>query len=135
MVSFGNGGTTSSLATSIPIPKERIIIEPEEEEEPEVLEGPELFVPSKIFTGNETTHIIDSNGSVWGTGLNTTGQLSVGDIENKTELTPVEGTNLNIFSVSKNANATLHTGFIDETGFIFSSGSNINGQLRRWYNR
>ncbi len=78
-----------------------------------------------ISSGNTNTFIIKQDGTLWATGLNTSGQLGLGNNTNRTSFTKV-GTATNWSFVSNKGNHTLA---IKTDGTLWGTGSNTSGQL------
>ena len=94
-----------------------------------VLEKDEIAVMD-IQAGLKHTVGIKTNGTIWSFGDNTYGQLGLGETANTEygepqEITTIpEGVKFTKISVGKN-----HTLVLDTNGFVYSFGSNSNGQL------
>ena len=81
----------------------------------------------QIACGNDHTVILKNDGSVWGCGLNTSGQLGLGIITNKSTFTQVT-TNINN-DVKQIYCGCMYTFIIKNDGSIWSCGWNNVGQL------
>ena len=84
--------------------------------------------PISISCGANHTMVLMTNGSIWGTGLNTSGQLGVGDTSNRNTLTRITsnigGRTPNTISCGYNHTISLMT-----DGSIWGTGLNTSGQL------
>ena len=87
-------------------------------------------VLSKSF-GNSAnhSHFIDENGSLWGTGYNSNGQIGNGGTD--TLLAPVKivDGNLSRVSVIQVSSGYRHTVFLKSDGTVWAMGLNDSGQL------
>ncbi|OAG33407.1 regulator of chromosome condensation [Nematocida sp. ERTm5] len=83
--------------------------------------GPSTFV--KGMGGEHSTHILDANGTLWGLGRNTFGQLGVGDNENRTEFTKCAISNVDDFAI------TASHGMAMSQGKAYTWGFGEEGQL------
>jgi alpha-tubulin suppressor-like RCC1 family protein len=105
---LGDGGTQNSFSTAVQVqfpPGVRI-----------------ASIPTDAMPF-DTGYAIDTNGNVWGWGINQGGELCLG---NKTQFdTPVE---LPLSRVTAVAGAANHTTY-DAAGTLFSCGENIHGEL------
>jgi alpha-tubulin suppressor-like RCC1 family protein len=79
----------------------------------------------KLFCGSANTFIIKQNGTLWGTGLNTSGQLGLGDNTTRNIFTQI-GTDTNWSFIS---NKSSHTLAIKNDGTLWGTGLNTSGQL------
>ena len=89
-----------------------------------------LGVLSNSF-GNSSnhSHFIDENGSLWGTGYNSNGQIGNGGTD--TLLSPVKivDGNLSRVSVIQVSSGYRHTVFLKSDGTVWAMGLNDSGQL------
>jgi alpha-tubulin suppressor-like RCC1 family protein len=80
-----------------------------------------------VSAGESYTIFLDTSGKVYSAGLNTNGQLGVGDTTQRTTPTPIPFfNNIPIAAVSCGGS---HTIFLDTTGKVYAVGLNTNGQL------
>ena len=79
---------------------------------------------AKIVNGSNYTVALKSDGTVWTWGLNSNGQLGLGDSASKYKPTKVDIENI----VDISAGDT-HTLLLDKDGNVYSFGANIYGQL------
>jgi alpha-tubulin suppressor-like RCC1 family protein len=86
------------------------------------------YIPKSISCGNYHTIVMMTNGSIYGTGMNTSGQLGNGTTTNASSLTQ-----MNISIIGKTPIAVTcgysHTLVIMSDNTIYGTGSNSNGQL------
>ena len=91
----------------------------------------QLPVPSasttKLFAGGSTIYLMDDVGKIWASGANSSGQLALGDINNRTSFTEVS------FFNSKSIDVIIPhlsaTSFVETNGTVWNSGSNISGLM------
>lgn len=79
-----------------------------------------------ISCGKNHAALIDSNGGVWVTGLNSNGQLGLGDTINRSSY---EQVNLGSDRFSNVACGDNHTVLLDTMGQVWTTGDNSLGQL------
>ena len=79
----------------------------------------------KFISTNNSTFIIKQDGTLWATGLNTSGQLGLGDNTNRNIFTQI-GTDTNWSFIS---NRSTHTLAIKNDGTLWGTGLNTSGQL------
>jgi alpha-tubulin suppressor-like RCC1 family protein len=79
-----------------------------------------------ISCGKNHAVLVDSNGGVWVTGLNSNGQLGLGDTTNRTSY---EQVNLGSNRFSNVACGDYHTVLLSKTGNLWAVGLNSSGQL------
>ncbi len=84
----------------------------------------------KLFCGSTNTFIIKHDGTLWGTGLNTSGQLGLGDNTSRNSFIKI-GTETNWSFIS---NKSTHTLAIKTDGTLWGTGANTSGQLGLGYN-
>jgi alpha-tubulin suppressor-like RCC1 family protein len=92
---------------------------------PKSLVGKNLTIVD-ISCGKNHAVLVDSNGGVWVTGLNSNGQLGLGDTTNRTAY---EQVNLGSNRFSNVACGDYHTVLLSKTGKLWTAGLNSNGQL------
>ena len=83
-----------------------------------------------VYTGNLCTYAIDSDGYLYGTGLNTSGQLGLGDAVNKTTFTKIGSSNAwtdfaGYSAIGLKGDGTLWTWGINSSGQL-GNGTVIN---------
>ncbi len=78
-----------------------------------------------LFCGFNSTFIIKQDGTLWVSGLNTNGQLGLGDNTNRDVFTQV-GTDTDWYFIS---NKSTHTLAIKTNGTLWGTGLNTSGQL------
>jgi alpha-tubulin suppressor-like RCC1 family protein len=84
-------------------------------------------IPSIIRCGNSYTMVIMTDGSIFGTGLNSNGQLGIGNNNNQNTLTSITN---NSGKVPKSIYCgNSHTIVLMTDGSIYSFGLNVSGQL------
>ena len=81
----------------------------------------------QVICGTQHTFILKTDGSIWGCGYNSSGQLGLGDTDNRTTFTQVT-TNINS-DVRQVICGGYYTFIIKNDGTIWSCGSNGYGQL------
>lgn len=79
---------------------------------------------AKVHAGKNTTFLVKTDGSIWGTGLNTSGQLGLGHIENRNIFTPIP-----INDVKEIVPGLSHTFLLKNDGSLWAIGFNFFGQL------
>ena len=79
-----------------------------------------------ISCGKNHAVLVDSNGGIWVTGLNSNGQLGLGDTTNRSSY---EQVNLGSNRFSNVACGDSHTVLLDSTGKLWVTGLNSSGQL------
>lgn len=79
----------------------------------------------KVFASEENTYGLKSDGTLWGVGLNSQGELGLGDNVKRHMFEPIPGIG-NVKEVICGAN---HTFVITNAGEVFSTGKNGAGQL------
>ncbi len=81
----------------------------------------------KIFVGGSNIFLMDDAGKIWTSGSNASGQLALGDINNRNSFTEVS------FFNNKSIEAIIpHLGansFIETNGVVWNAGSNISGLM------
>ena len=92
---------------------------------PKSLVGKNLTIVD-ISCGNNHAVLVDSNGGVWVTGLNSNGQLGLGDTTNRSSY---EQVNLGSNRFSNVACGDSHTVLLDTMGQVWTTGDNSLGQL------
>jgi alpha-tubulin suppressor-like RCC1 family protein len=92
---------------------------------PKSLVGKNLTIVD-ISCGKNHAVLVDSNGGVWVTGLNSNGQLGLGDTTNRTAY---EQVNLGSTIFSNVACGDYHTVLLSKTGKLWTAGLNSSGQL------
>ena len=81
---------------------------------------------NSFATGESHTAIVDSDGTIWVTGDNTSGQIGLGVITGVNEFTQVSTPGTVFVSVSCGANFTVA---LDSDGTIWVTGDNTSGQI------
>ena len=84
--------------------------------------------PLSISCGANHTMVLMTNGTIWGTGLNGTGQLGLGDLNNRNTLTQITSDISGCTPLSISC-GTFHTMVLMQGGTIWGTGFNGNGQL------
>ncbi|XP_036407758.1 probable E3 ubiquitin-protein ligase HERC3 [Megalops cyprinoides] len=88
---------------------------------------------SQISAGGDQSFALSSSGAVFGWGKNNTGQLGLGDMEDRYCPTPVDSLNLKrTVSISCGEE---HTAILNKGGLVFTFGSGRYGQLGHNSNR
>jgi alpha-tubulin suppressor-like RCC1 family protein len=83
---------------------------------------------SKVYSHQSISHAIKTDGTLWAWGLNTGGQLGIGDIVNRSS--PVQvGTDTNWSLIAESDGYTNHILAIKTDGTLWSWGQNGSGQL------
>ena len=78
-----------------------------------------------VQEGKNFTIALKENGTVWSYGLNTNGQLGLGDNENRIE--PIQIENLN--NIKEISAGYSHSLALTKQGEVYAWGANINGQI------
>ncbi len=91
----------------------------------------QLPIPSvaitKFFAGGSNIFLMDNTGKIWASGANTSGQLAIGDQENRyafTEVTFFKSKSIDVIIPHLSA-----TSFVDTNGTIWNAGSNSSGLM------
>jgi alpha-tubulin suppressor-like RCC1 family protein len=82
---------------------------------------------TKVFAGGSNIFLMDNAGKIWASGGNTSGQLAVGDQENRYEFTEVAF--FNNKSVDVIIPRLSATSFVETNGAIWNAGSNASGLI------
>ena len=80
-----------------------------------------------IYCGQSYTVFLTNDGKVYSCGLNTNGQLGLGNLTNQSTPQPISA--LNSFTISAIACGGYHTVFLTNNGKVYSCGWNDFGQL------
>jgi alpha-tubulin suppressor-like RCC1 family protein len=80
----------------------------------------------EIICGSDHTVILKNNGTVWGCGDNTSGQLGLGDETNRTTFTQIT---TNVSDVKQVLCGSGHTVILKNDGSVWGTGYNGAGQL------
>ena len=80
----------------------------------------------EVYCGGNYTIILKNDGTLWGCGCNTFGQLGLGDKTNRTTFTQIT-TNIN--DIKEIYCGGSHTFMLKNDGTLWSCGYNYNGQL------
>ena len=127
------GGGNASNVTTIPVTAK--ILQETTVEGETVAEAVELENIVQISAGNNTSFVLTKEGKVYSAGLNTSGQLGLGDRTSPiTTFTEVqdetgEGTLQNAVFTSKGCSNTINSGYILKDGTVWASGIGLSGQL------
>lgn len=81
----------------------------------------------RAAVGRYHTILLDSEGRVYTFGAGSDGQLGLGDVESRSEPTPV--TMLSTERIVDIAAGDFHSVFVAEFGYVYTCGSNHSGQL------
>jgi alpha-tubulin suppressor-like RCC1 family protein len=91
----------------------------------------QLAVPSvgitKIFAGGSTIFLMDDAGKIWASGANVSGQLAVGDLNNRNSFTQISF--FNNRSIDVIIPRLSATSFLETNGTIWNAGSNSSGLM------
>lgn len=88
---------------------------------------------ASVSSGSYYTMIVKTDGSLWGWGLNNSGQL--GDGTTSPQINPVQILSSNVVVVSSSSNTTMpptyykHTMIVKTDGSLWGCGANLYGQL------
>jgi len=100
-------------------------------EENEIMDVPTLVEGlsniKDIYTGLRSSFCVDANDTVFSFGKGTSGEL--GTRNTKNEYIPVAIKFPSNASILKISCGVAHTAFLDESGRVYCSGSNLEGQL------
>ena len=80
----------------------------------------------QIYCGHYHTLILKNDGTLWGCGRNTEGQLGLGDTTNRKTFTEITTNADNVKSVYCGG---YHTFILENDGTLWGTGRNSNGQL------
>lgn len=92
--------------------------------QPPTVEGADV---AGIYSGRNTSFVLDNEGALWAKGVNSVGQLGVGDFYNKSEWTQVALPEEE--SVSKVSVGETHVAVLTEGQEIYTFGDNRSGIL------
>ena len=90
---------------------------------------------ANIYAGNATSFITTKDGKVYSAGLNTSGQLGLGNVTSPintlTRVKDVDGTGdlEGVISASTGPSNSINSGYILEDGTVVITGTGSNGQL------
>jgi len=93
------------------------------------LPQPTINKPIKVFTFYEHTFVLAVNNKLYATGNNSYGQLGLGNNSNKFVFTEINNSFLSSSTISNISCGKNHSIILTNDGKIFSTGSNIYGQL------
>ena len=79
-----------------------------------------------VYCGGFTTFILKNDGTLWGSGYNSHGELGVGDTSNRNTFTQITANAGDIKSISCGSN---HTFILKNDGTLWGCGLNDHGQL------
>lgn len=82
---------------------------------------------ARIFAGSTTSFLVDNIGKLWAAGSNTSGQLGLGDLTNRTSFTQLPF--FNAKSIDHIIPRLLATGFKETNGNTWNVGDNVRGLM------
>jgi alpha-tubulin suppressor-like RCC1 family protein len=103
---------------------------------------PDMGVPIDLYLGTSSTFVVDNLGQVFSCGNNNTGQLGLGDLDDRNLLTKISvPDNVKIVKVIQGEGGLRiysdiiydSTFLMDEEGYLYGSGKNNGGQLGLGY--